>query len=146
MKDNRGDIMYDFAGHRAKMEKRVDDMYKRIRLYRIIGVSLSFVFVVLILCFSSCGHKIHEGEVVKKRFEPAHPYTYTTMIYTGKVSYMQVHTGYISDRWVIEVKGKHNKDTITESFCIDEDQWNCLNIGDHFNDTIPCTRYSEERH
>jgi hypothetical protein len=98
-----------------------------------------FAYVLLAVVLSSCGHSIHEGEIIEKYYEPERTYTYTTMIMCGKVMIPQTHTGYDDEDWIIVVKGVNGKDTITEDFYIDEANWKCMSVGNIFNDSIPCT-------
>jgi hypothetical protein len=98
-----------------------------------------FAYVLLAVVLSSCGHSIHEGEIIEKYYEPPRTYTYTTMMMVGKVMIPQTHTGYDDEDWVIVVKGAKGKDAITEDFYIDETNWKCMSVGNIFNDSIPCT-------
>ena len=98
-----------------------------------------FAYVLLAVVFSSCGHSIHEGEIIEKYYEPERTYTYTTYMYVNKTMIPQIHTVYDDEDWVIVVKGVKGKDTITEDFYIDETNWKCMSVGNIFNDSIPCT-------
>lgn len=102
--------------------------------------NIKLLFICLILICSSCEHKIHKGEIVEKYYEPPRYYIYTTFIIVGKIMIPQTHTGYDDEDFVIVVKGINGKDTITENFYIDETNWDCMNVGNIFNDSIPCTR------
>ncbi len=97
-----------------------------------------FAYVLLAVVLSSCGHSIHEGEIIEKYYEPPRTYTYTTMMMVGKVMIPQTHTGYDDEDWVIVVKGVKGKYSITEDFYIDETNWKCMSVGNIFNDSIPC--------
>jgi len=98
-----------------------------------------FAYVLLAVVLSACGHSIHEGEIIEKYYEPPRHYTYTTMVMVGKTMIPQINTGYDDEDWVIVVKGVNGKDTITEDFYINEVNWKCVNVGNIFNDSIPCT-------
>ena len=91
------------------------------------------------LIFSSCGHQIHQGKIIQKYYEPSRWYTYTTMMSCGKTLIPQVHTVYDDEDWIIVVQNVEKNNIITENFYIDESNWKCLNVGDNFNDSIPCT-------
>ena len=98
------------------------------------------LYAMLAVVLSSCGHSIHEGEIIEKYYEPERTYTYTTYMYVNKMMIPQINTGYDDEDWVIVVKGVNGKDTITEDFYIDEANWKCMSVGNIFNDSIPCTR------
>ena len=98
-----------------------------------------FAYVLLAVALSACGHSIHEGEIIEKYYEPKRTYTYTTYMYVGNMMIPQIHTGYDDEDWIIVVKGVNGKDTITEGFYIDEANWKCVNVGNIFNYSIPCT-------
>jgi hypothetical protein len=99
----------------------------------------ALLIISTLIIITSCGHKIHEGEVIKKYYEPPRHYTYQTYIMVGKVMMPQFHTGYDDADFVLVVEGVNGKDTIVEEFYLDEINWECINIGDAFNDTIPCS-------
>lgn len=99
-----------------------------------------FLFCLLMVMFSSCGHRIHKGQVVSKGYEPERTYNYTTPMFFGKIMVQQNHTRHVDANWIIWVKGEYAKDTITEYFYISEVNYKCLNVGDIFNDTIPCSK------
>ncbi len=98
-----------------------------------------FLYMFLAVVLSACGHRIHEGEIIEKYYEPPRTYTYTTMVMVGKMMMPQTRTGYDDEDWVIVVKGIKGKDTIIEEFYIDEMNWKCMSVGNMFNDSIPCT-------
>jgi hypothetical protein len=96
------------------------------------------LIITLLLC--SCGHQIHKGKVIKKRFEPERYYRYVTYALIGKVMYPQYHTGYDDPDWVVTVQGKKEGEIIVEEFYISQSKYNCMAVGDSFNDSIPCSR------
>ncbi len=49
------------------------------------------MFLAVVL--SACGHRIHEGEIIEKYYEPPRTYTYTTMVMVGKMMMPQTRTG-----------------------------------------------------
>jgi hypothetical protein len=96
------------------------------------------LIIGLLLC--SCGHQIHKGKVVKKRYEPARHYQYTTYTIVGKVMIPQFHVGYDDPDWVVTVQGKSEGEWVVEEFYISQSRYNCMAVGDLFNDSIPCSR------
>ena len=101
------------------------------------------IILLLLLVLTACGHSIHEGKIIDKYYQPARNYTYTTTMMVNKMTIIQTHTGYDDEDWIVLVQDVIDGDTITEEFYLSELQFNCMNIGDHFNDTIPCEKESD---
>lgn len=109
----------------------------KINIRRLLKSSL-LIFVVI--CIISC-HKIHEGEVIDKYTIPAHKYKYTTTTMCGKVFLIHYHTGYRNEKFILRIKDKDNN---TENFSVSQETYNCIIIGEFFNDTIPCEVYKTD--
>ena len=91
------------------------------------------------LLLVACKHKIHEGIITSKTYEPPRTYTYYTTVLFGKTTILMPHTGYDDEDFIFTVVGiDKQKDTIVENFYVSKSTFNCMNIGDHFIDTIPC--------
>lgn len=94
----------------------------------------------LIIMIYGCSHQIHEGKIVDKIYEPERTYVYFTPMMCGKVTIMIAHTGYDDEDYILRVHGHKDKKCITENFYVSKENFNCHNIGEHFNDTIiPCS-------
>ena len=100
-----------------------------------------FTFLLLLSVFSSC-HKIHDGNVTNKYVVPAHSYSYPTTMYVGKSSVTTWNTEFVSDEYVLTVTKITGVDTIIENFSVNSSTYECMKIGDYFNDSIPCEVYS----
>jgi hypothetical protein len=100
------------------------------------------IYAAVLLGLVSC-HNIHEGKVVGKEHEGAGFNTYTTFMYVNGQTIPQVHTDYDDEDFILIVKGFDGKDTTEESFYVDAETWKCKAIGDHFNDSIPCSTEDE---
>lgn len=96
-------------------------------------------YTAIVLLYSCC-HQIHDGKVIEKIYQPERTYVYLTPMICGKVTVMIPHTGYDDEDFILKVQGKKGDKVITEDFYVSEKDFNCLNTGDYFNDTIvPCS-------
>ena len=100
-------------------------------------------YLLLAVVFLSCNHEIHSGKVIYKYYEHERYYTYITYIMVGKTMIPQIHTVYDDEDFIITVKGRNENDIITEDFYVDEKTWKCINVGNLFNDSIPCATDDE---
>ena len=101
-----------------------------------------FALTALIM-LTACGHSIHEGVVIEKRHEDARTYTHTVYMPINKMLIPQTRTEIDDEDWIVSVKAVKDGDTIVEDFYIGENDWNCLNVGGTFNDSIPCSTKDE---
>lgn len=99
------------------------------------------LIIILLLAFilAACQHSIHEGVVIGKTHEPPRNYYYISYIYSGKVMIPITHTAYDDEDFILTVMGIKGKDTLIEDFYVDEKTYKCIDEGNVFNDTIPCS-------
>ena len=101
-----------------------------------------FALTALIL-FAACGHSIHKGVVIEKRHEDARTYTDISYVMINNTLFPQISTVHDDEDWIVSVKAVKDGDTIVEDFYIGQSDWNCLNVGSTFNDSIPCSTKDE---
>lgn len=92
------------------------------------------------LVFMSCKHRIHQGEIIEKEYEPARTYQYTTPVMVGEVTVLQWHTAFDDEDYIFKVRAIKGADTIVENFYVDKFTFLCMNRGELFNDSIPCSQ------
>jgi hypothetical protein len=109
----------------------------------IIASLLLLVFTVVCITVT-CKHEIHDGIIIQKRHEPERTYTYIAHVHIGKTTMLQPRTVHDDEDWVVVVRKIVNRDTITEDFYITKQDWECMEIGSNFNDTIQCFKNDEK--
>lgn len=87
----------------------------------------------------SCRHKIHEGTVIEKWYEPPNEYTTVTYIPNGGIMVPITHYWYDGEDYAVKVKGEFKGRPRTETFYVTEWHWKQLKVGGCFNDSIPCS-------
>lgn len=80
------------------------------------------IFLAMALFLVAC-HKLEKGVVVDKYTRAA----YTTFVYSNKVMIPIYHP----KSYIVELKGKVDGETITETFEIKKSEWDSIKIGDN---------------
>ena len=99
-------------------------------------INCFYIYVILVLLLTSCGHDIHEGKVIEKYYEPSRYYTYITTTIVGRIIIPQTHTAYDDEDWIIVVENIECQDTITQRFYLDESNHVALTVFDSRGRTV----------
>lgn len=102
------------------------------------------ITLFIICALAAACDKVHEGVVVGKRYEAPREYqtSYTTVSFIGKIPITQFHyyTAYDDEDFILTIKAETKDKVILKDFYVSKQVYDCIKVGNWFNDTIPCEK------